>query len=268
MSKIKILYIAPEVSPILNDTSVGDFVQKLPIYMQNKGCDIRIFVPKFGILSERKNKIHQVTRLSGLNITVGDTVSELLVKSTSLQEQKIQVYFIDGDVHFQRKDIFLDSKGRFIETNDKRAIFFCRGVLETLYRLDWGPDIIHCHDWMTAFLPIILKYVYAKHSIFKHTKSIFTVYNNLFDHIFNKSLLDNLNLPGLEDTKLSSSSSFSILDIINMGINYSNATYTAENLDEKYFKNIVETNNLQLITNSEQGMETYYNIYKNMVEAN
>lgn len=265
MSRIQILYIAPEVSPILSNTSVGDFVQRLPIYMQNKGCDIRIFVPKFGILSERKNKIHQVTRLSGLNITVGDTISELLVKSTSLQEQKIQVYFIDGEVHFHRKNIFLDDKNHFIPSNDKRAIFFCRGVLETLYRLDWGPDIIHCHDWMTAFLPIILKYIYAKHSIFQKTKSIFTIYNNAFDHVFDKSLLDNLNLPGLNDNKLTSSKTFSMLDIISMGVNYSNATYIAENLDTNLFKDLVESNNIKLIPNSEQGMETYYNIYKELV---
>lgn len=264
MAKIRISYIASEISPILNTTAVGEFVKNLPMYMQQHDVDVRIFVPRFGILSERKNKIHQVTRLSGLNIAVDDAVSELIVKSTSLQDQKLQVYFIDGETHFQKKEMFTDAKGAFIPSNEKRAIFFCRGVLETLYRLDWGPDIIHCHDWVTAFLPVLLKYVYAKQPLFQKSKSIFTAYNNEFNPTFAGNLFKKLNLPELNTDYSSSKDSFSMNDVLNLGNKYADATFIAEKLNDK-FSDFTDGKDLRLIENTDSGMEEYYDVYKKLL---
>lgn len=260
--------MASEVSPIMKHTGVGDFAQKLPIYMQGKDCEVRIFVPKFGILNERKNKIHQVTRLSGLNVIVDDKEDELLVKSTSLQDQgiQLQIYFIDGVLHFRKKEVFTGSDGCFIENNDTRSIFFCKGVLETLTLLDWAPDIIHCHDWFTAFMPVILKYKYAQNAIFQRTKTVFSIYNNRFNESFEGNLQRKL---GLNDVSLDGTlkkDSFSMTDVLNLGTNCADKTFLSEELDSGFFGGFLSLKNLELIENNEQGAQRYYELYRDLVQ--
>ncbi|RZK98561.1 MAG: glycogen synthase, partial [Hymenobacter sp.] len=149
MSKLRILYAATEIDPFLQTTKVAELLRRLPAGMQEAGAEIRIFVPRFGIINERKNRLHEVVRLSGINIAVGDDEKPLVIKVASIPTAKLQVYFIDNEDYFHRKSALVDKNDKFYADNDERAIFFCKGVLETVKKLGWSPDIVHCNDWMT-----------------------------------------------------------------------------------------------------------------------
>jgi starch synthase len=152
--------------------------------MSEHGMEIRIIVPRYGTILERKHRLHEVVRLSGINIAVGDDEKPLLIKVASVPQAKLQVYFIDNDDFFHRKADWNDADGKFCADNDERSIFFCKGVLETVKKLGWSPDIIHCHDWMSAIIPLYLKTSYRKDPVFNQSKCIYSVYNNHFDHEF------------------------------------------------------------------------------------
>ena len=171
MSKLRILYVAAEINPFLQTTRVAEFVRQLPQAMQERGMEIRIFVPRFGLINERKNRLHEVVRLSGINISVGEEEKPLIIKVASIPNAKLQVYFIDNEDYFHRKSALVDSNNNFHQDNDERAIFFCKGVLETVKKLGWAPDIVHCNDWMTALIPLYLKTTYKKDPIFNNAKA-------------------------------------------------------------------------------------------------
>ena len=156
MSKLRILYVASEINPFLQTSAVADFVRKLPQAMQERGMEIRILVPRFGLINERKNRLHEVVRLSGINIAVGEEEKPLVIKVASIPNAKLQVYFIDNEDYFHRKSVFFDKNDNFYKDNDERAIFFCKGVLETVKKLGWAPDIVHCNDWMTSLIPLYI----------------------------------------------------------------------------------------------------------------
>jgi len=155
MSKLRVLYVASEINPFLQTSEVADFVRKLPQAMQERGMEIRILVPRFGIINERKNRLHEVVRLSGINISVGDEEKPLIIKVASIPNAKLQVYFIDNEDYFHRKSVFHDKENNFYEDNDERAIFFCKGVIETVRKLGWAPDVVHCNDWILSTEPQI-----------------------------------------------------------------------------------------------------------------
>ena len=182
MSKYRILYVASEINPFLQTSEVAELVRKLPQAMQERGMEIRILVPRFGLINERRNQLHEVIRLSGMNLIIDDIDHPLIIKVASIQQARMQVYFIDNEDYFQRKSTVTDSKGKFYEDNDERAIFFCKGVLETVKKLGWAPDIVHCNDWMTSLIPMYLKTTYKNDPIFQNAKSVFTVYDTPFEH--------------------------------------------------------------------------------------
>jgi starch synthase len=199
MSKLRILYVASEINPFLQTSEVADFVRKLPQAMQERGMEIRILVPRFGLINERKNRLHEVVRLSGINIAVGEEEKPLIIKVASVPSAKLQVYFIDNEDYFHRKSVFFDKENRFHSDNDERAIFFCKGVIETVKKLGWSPDIVHCNDWMTSLIPMYLKTTYKNDPMFKDTKTVFTVYNSFFAHKFDGDLLDKVKMIDIED---------------------------------------------------------------------
>jgi starch synthase len=220
MSKLRILYVASEINPFLQTTQVADFVRKLPQAMQEKGMEIRILVPRFGIINERRNRLHEVVRLSGINITVGDEEKPLVIKVASIPNARLQVYFIDNDDYFHRKNVFTDNDNNFYADNDERAIFFCKGALETVKKLGWQPDIVHCTDWMTALIPMYLKTTYKKDPIFKDTKSVFSVYNNGFEHTFDASILEKARMLDIDDAMMLPLATGDFTGFIKMGMQY------------------------------------------------
>jgi len=179
--KERVLFVSQEIVPYLPESHIGKIGRHLPQGTQERGREIRTFMPRFGCINERRNQLHEVIRLSGMNLIIDDTDHPLIIKVASIQPARMQVYFIDNEEYFQRKMFMTDKNGVFFSDNDERAIFFCRGVLETVKKLGWAPDVIHCHGWMTALLPFFVKTVYKDDPIFENSKIVYSVYNDGFD---------------------------------------------------------------------------------------
>lgn len=265
MSKLRVLYVASEINPFLQTTEVADFVRKLPQAMQEKGMEIRILVPRFGIINERKNRLHEVVRLSGINIAVGDEEKPLIIKVASIPNAKLQVYFIDNEDYFHRKSVFHDKENKFYEDNDERAIFFCKGVIETVRKLGWAPDIVHCNDWITSFIPLYLKTTYKNDPLFKNTKTVFTIYDNAFNHKFKGNIMDKVKMIDIEDNMLGSLKTADYEGFIKLGVEFSDAVLSAgenkklEDLFKKIKEKKVET------FSEEECTESYYNLYNELM---
>jgi starch synthase len=179
MEKSRVLYITHEMVPYMQtETLLGKISRELPQGMQERGWEIRNFMPRYGCINERRHQLHEVIRLSGMNIIVNDTDQPLIIKVASIPSGRIQVYFIDNEEFFQRKHTLINDKGNFFADNDERSIFFCKGVLETVKKLGWSPDIVHCHGWMTSLVPFYLKTVFKNDPIFSGAKIIFSLYEN------------------------------------------------------------------------------------------
>ena len=166
MSTTRVLYIAQEITPYLPEGEISCICRNLPQAIQEKGKEIRTFMPRFGCVNERRNQLHEVIRLSGMNLIIDDTDHPLIIKVASIQSARMQVYFIDNDDFFQRRYTIADENGEF-EDNEDRSIFFVRGVLETVKKLRWTPDIIHCHGWMTALTPLYIKKTFSQDPFFR-----------------------------------------------------------------------------------------------------
>ena len=220
MSKLRILYVASEINPFLQTSEVANFLRTLPQAMQERGMEIRILVPRFGLINERKNRLHEVVRLSGINIAVGEEEKPLVIKVASIPNAKLQVYFIDNEDYFQRKSVFHDKQEKFYEDNDERAIFFCKGVIETVKKLGWAPDIVHCNDWMTSLIPMYLKTTYKNDPLFKDTKTVFGIYSNGFSHTFSDDLLNKVKMVDIDDTILAPLKSKDFTGFIKLGMEY------------------------------------------------
>ncbi|GKI21499.1 glycogen synthase [Odoribacter laneus] len=167
--------------PYLPESEMSHIGRYLPQGIQEKGKEIRTFMPRFGCINERRNQLHEVIRLSGMNLIINDTDHPLIIKVASIQSARMQVYFIDNEDYFQRKHIITDEKGQFFEDNDERAIFFARGVFETVKKLRWAPDLIYCQGWFTSLVPLYLKKEYADDPIFAHSKVVFSTSNDVFE---------------------------------------------------------------------------------------
>jgi starch synthase len=262
MSKTRILYVASEIDPFLQTTEVAAFVRKLPQAMQERGMEIRILVPRFGLINERKNRLHEVVRLSGINISVGDEEKPLIIKVASIPNAKLQVYFIDNEDYFHRKSVFHDKENKFFEDNDERAIFFCKGVIETVRKLGWSPDIVHCNDWITSFIPLYLKTTYKNDPLFKNSKTVFTIYNNGFSHKFKGDLLDKVRMLDIEDTMLGHLKTGDYEGFIKLGAQWADVVNVAgdgKKLDGLVKK--IKEKKVSTIEKDEDYTEEFYNIY-------
>lgn len=204
MKNAKVLFISQEITPFLEITDVANVARRLPQGMQDKGREIRTFMPRFGIINERRNQLHEVIRLSGMNLIIDDSDHPLIIKVASIQSARMQVYFIDNQDFFQRKTIFRDAKKKFFKDNEDRMIFFCRGVLETVKKLGWSPDVIHCHGWMTSLIPFFVKTGYKDEPMFRNSKVVYSSYFQDMDETFTPNLPKKLKMDGVtaDDMKL------------------------------------------------------------------
>ena len=187
MAKKKILFINQEIAPYVPDSDMSLMGKALPQAMQEKGHEIRTFMPKWGNINERRGQLHEVIRLSGMNLIINDTDHPLIIKVASIQSARIQVYFIDNDDYFSKRQMAVDEAGEDYPDNGERAIFFARGVLETVKKLRWVPDIIHCQGWMSSVVPFYIKTAYNEEPSFANTK----VVTSLFAKSLHKDLGDN-----------------------------------------------------------------------------
>lgn len=268
MENIRILYVASEINPFLKTTEVAEFVRRLPQAMQERGMEIRILVPRFGLINERKNRLHEVVRLSGINISVGDEEKPLVIKVASIPNAKLQVYFIDNEDYFYRKSVFFDKEDNFFEDNDERAIFFCKGVLETVKKLGWSPDIIHCNDWMTSLIPLYTKTTYKNDPIYKDAKTVFTVYNNSFTHKFGADLIEKVKMIDIDDEMLDPLKTADYEGFIKVGMQYADAVINAKEENTESFKKLIAhlgDKKTDTIEKDENFEESYYNLYNELI---
>lgn len=176
--KQKVLFVNSEIFPYLPDSTIAHIGRYLPQGVQDRRREIRSFMPRFGCINERKNQLHEVIRLSGMNIIINDVDQPLIIKVASISSARIQVYFIDNEDYFRRKQTLCDASGKAFEDNDERAIFFARGVLETVKKLRWAPDIIHCQGWISHLVPVYLKKAYREDPIFSSSKIVLSLYDD------------------------------------------------------------------------------------------
>lgn len=192
MENTKVLFISQEITPYLPESKMSLIGRNLPQGIQERGREIRTFMPKYGCINERRNQLHEVIRLSGMNLIINDTDHPLIIKVASIQAARMQVYFIDNEDYFQRKHTLQDENGDSFDDNDERTIFFARGVLETVKKLRWAPDIIHCHGWFTSLVPLYIKKAYNEDPLFANSKIVYSVYDDEFNKPLKKEFKDKL----------------------------------------------------------------------------
>lgn len=191
-----------EMNPYTAISRISEVVNRLPQYSNDKGFEIRVLMPRFGTINERRHRLHEVVRLSGMNIIVDDEDYPLIIKVASLPGARLQVYFLDNEEFFKRKFIFHDEDEKPFEDNMERMVFFCKGVLETVKKFGWPPDIIHCHGWMTSLIPLYLRTVYKDDPVFQSAKILYSAYENQITDTFNKKFLEIAAINNLEEEDL------------------------------------------------------------------
>lgn len=174
----KVLFVSSEIYPYLPESEIAKIGRYLPQGIQERKREIRAFMPRYGCINERKHQLHEVIRLSGMNIIISDVDRPLIIRVASIAAARIQVYFIDNEDYFKRKAVYADIADNFFEDNDERAIFFARGVMETVKKLRWAPDIIHCHGWFSHLVPAYLKKAYKDDPIFSGSKVVLSLYDD------------------------------------------------------------------------------------------
>ncbi len=197
MEKARVLFVEQAIMPYLKETPMSRIGRHLPQGIQEKGKEIRTFMPRFGNINERRNQLHEVIRLSGMNLIINDTDHPLIIKVASIQQARMQIYFIDNEDFFHRKFTIRDKANKFYKDNDERSVFFSRGVLETVKKLGWAPDVVHCHGWISALVPLYVKRAYKDNPLFSESKVVYSVYDDSFTEEFLEGFDKKIKLPGI-----------------------------------------------------------------------
>ena len=266
MEKTKILFVAQEITPYLPESHMSKIGRFLPQGIQEHGCEIRTFMPKFGKINERRNQLHEVIRLSGMNLIIDDTDYPLIIKVASIQTARMQVYFIDNEDYFHRKFVFEDKNSVFFKDNDERAIFYARGVIETVKKLRWSPDIIHCHGWITGLVPLYIKKAFNDDPLFSESRIVYSVYDDNFPNNLNKDFSKKLKIEGIEekDTELLKTPNF--VNLSKLAIDNSDAIIMgSQNIDPNISKHIAGLNKSVLEYKTEDEYIDAYSEFYNKV---
>lgn len=202
MATSRILYVCQEITPYLPENELSMLSLEMARQMQERGCEVRTFMPRYGCINERRNQLHEVIRLSGMNLIINDNDHQLIIKVASIPSARIQIYFIDNDDYFARKSILKDADGEEFADNDDRAIFFARGVLETVKKLRWTPDIVHCHGWFSAVVPMYLRKVFYDDPVFRDVKIVLSLPDDRFEKPLSESMRSKIESEGILDSNL------------------------------------------------------------------
>jgi starch synthase len=233
--KKRILYIATEMSPYLELTEFAEVINKLAIKSNESGLEVRCIMPRFGVINERRHRLHEVVRLSGINVQVDSDDYPLQIKVASLPNARLQVYFLENEDFFKRKQIFHDESEKWFDDNVLRTIFFCRGALETVKKFGWPPDIIHCSGWMTSLIPAFIKTAYKKEPVFSNSKLVYTIGANTFDEKLNEDFLIKALINGnIKEKELESFKELTNTGLFRGGATYADAiTFGSDIIDKK-----------------------------------
>jgi starch synthase len=223
MKDKRILYVSSEVVPYLPETEISSMSFEAPKMVNKQGGQIRIFMPRYGNINERRHQLHEVIRLSGINLVINDLDMPLIIKVASIPKERIQVYFIDNEDYFKRKATLTDEDGKLYSDNDERAIFFAKGVIETVKKLNWSPDIIHFNGWLASLLPIYLKEFYKNEPLFTESKIVTSVYNQSFDETLDIKMINKVRFDNINEDAIKHLEQPSYVNLMKVAIDYSDA---------------------------------------------
>lgn len=215
------LFVSQDITPFMKDSPMGLISRHLPQGIQERGREIRTFMPRFGSINERRNQLHEVIRLSGMNLIIDDTDHSLIIKVASIQSARMQIYFIDNEDYFNRKFVFRDKNNAFFDDNDERAIFFSRGVLETVKKLGWAPDLVHCHGWLTSLVPLFVKRAYSENPLFANTKVVVSLYDDDFSEPFDENFSSKIKHEGITVKDLKHYKKSDFISVMKAAIDFS-----------------------------------------------
>lgn len=265
MKSTKVLFISQEITPYLPESEISKIGRYLPQGIQERGKEIRTFMPRFGCVNERRNQLHEVIRLSGMNLVIDDTDHPLIIKVASIQSARMQVYFIDNDDYFQRKFILTNENNESFADNDERSIFFSKGVLETVKKLRWSPDIIHCHGWLTAFAPIMIKKAYADDPLFAKSKIIYSVYDDAFGTSLDTNVRKKIIMDGISKKDVEILKDPSYINISKLAINYSDGIILGSDVINEELRAYITS--LKKTTLNYQDEEKYIDAYNDFYDT-
>ncbi len=223
MKDKRILYVSSEVVPYLPETEISSMSFEAPKMVNKQGGQIRIFMPRYGNINERRHQLHEVIRLSGINLVINDLDMPLIIKVASIPKERIQVYFIDNEEYFKRKATLTDEDGKLFPDNDERAIFFAKGVIETVKKLNWSPDIIHVNGWLASLLPLYLKEFYKDEPLFTESKIVTSIYNQSFEGTLDKNMVNKVKFDNIDDASIKLLDAPSYNNLMKIAIDHSDA---------------------------------------------
>ena len=266
MTGKKVLYVSSEVIPYLPNNDISTLTYNLPKVVNKNGGQTRIFIPKYGLINERRHQLHEVIRLSGMNLIIDDLDMPLIIKVASIPKERMQVYFIDNDEYFKNRLLDSDKKKKLYEDNDERAIFFAKGVVETVKKLNWAPDIIHVHGWMASLLPLYIKEYYSEEPLFSESKIVTSVYDKDFEGSLNTELVEKIKFDKISDEKTSILNEPNYTNIIKSAVSNSDAIVKGskqipDEIDEEIIKNDIPALSFQ----EEDSFESYLNFYEELI---
>ncbi|NIJ43680.1 starch synthase [Wenyingzhuangia heitensis] len=227
MKNKRVLYVSSEVTPYTPPTEMSEMSFEAAKKAHHKGVQTRIFMPRYGVINERRHQLHEVIRLSGMNLIINDMDMPLIIKVASIPKERMQVYFIDNEEYFKRKATFTDENDEMFVDNDERAIFFAKGVVETVKKLNWAPDIIHVHGWMACLLPLYLKEYYKDDALFANTKIITSVYDNEFEGPLSENLAEKVRYDEIPEAKIAVLEESTFANILKSAIDNSDGVIKA-----------------------------------------
>lgn len=266
MKDKRILFVSSEVVPYLPETELSSTSFNAAKNAHSKGVQTRIFMPRFGVINERRHQLHEVIRLSGMNLVVNDVDMPLIIKVASIPKERMQVYFIDNEEYFKRKAVFTDEDDQLFNDNDERAIFFAKGVVETVKKLNWAPDIIHVHGWMASMLPIYLKEYYKEEPLFTDSKIVTSLYNSGFEGNLNDDLVKKVTFDIKESKKLATLQTPNYINILKCAIENSDAVVYGSETISKELTTFLETQKIPVLDYElENQKDSYLNFYADLL---
>jgi starch synthase len=267
MNGKKILFVSSELVPYLPENPVSLMSYEAPRMVNSNGGQIRIFMPRYGNINERRHQLHEVIRLSGMNLVINDMDMPLIIKVASIPKERIQVYFIDNEEYFKRKATFEDADGNLFPDNDERAIFFAKGVVETVKKLNWSPDIIHVHGWMASLLPLYLRKYYADEPLFADSKIVTSVYDKGYDGELDNEMMNKIAFDGIPKENISSLSAPDYNNLLKVAVDYSDAVILASEEISDDLKNHIANLSKPVLpyVSLQEAEDAYTNFYKTEV---
>src|SRR5664279_1295935 len=266
-TKKRILFIANEMSPYLEMTEFAEIVNRLAVKSNESGMEVRCIMPRFGIINERRHRLHEVVRLSGINVSIDGDDYPLVIKVASLPNARLQIYFLDNEDLFKRKTLFHDENEKWFPDNVLRTVLFCKGALETVKKFGWPPDIIHCSGWMTGLIPMYIKTAYKKEPVFAHSKVVYTIGQNTFKEKLGANFTKIANIHAtIKEKDLEPFSEASNNALFRVGASYADAiTFGAEKTDKKLIEEFSKVRGKKVLPyNTESDLSDYLQLYTDL----